>query len=209
VAALDGPPVIRFFLGFIFGAVVGAGATYVYYHYFRHHGPTRPALHGAGEAPAGGASSGGGPRRGRRSRNATAVPALDPNAPTPALADADLVPLAEGDALRPAARTVDMSAASAETRDLAQDEIDGAMSRRAPEIIKCIVDARGNAPVVGRVTVGLVVGADGGVTKTRVEAPAWLMHHGLAGCVRPKLKEVRFPAAGKDTVVTVPFDLHE
>jgi hypothetical protein len=55
--------------------------------------------------------------------------------------------------------------------------------------------------------VGLVVGPHGRVVKSRVEAPAWLLRHGLYRCVRREVSALRFPAAGKDTVVTVPFNL--
>ena len=56
-------------------------------------------------------------------------------------------------------------------------------------------------PLSGRISIGLVVGPDGRVTQTRVEAPRYLIDQGLAGCLRPVLRGMRFPAAGKDTVV--------
>ena len=76
------------------------------------------------------------------------------------------------------------------------------------------IDMRPNSPLptgaeraFALMLVGFVFGPDGRVTQTRIEAPRYLVDQGLAGCVRPVLRELRFPAAGKDTVVKVPFDI--
>jgi hypothetical protein len=53
------------------------------------------------------------------------------------------------------------------------------------------------------------VDAAGRVTRTHVEAPAYLVHHGLYDCARRSLTALRFPATGRETVVTVPFDVSE
>ena len=113
---------------------------------------------------------------------------------------------AEGDSLALAPRTVDLGAAAPE-RDLTRAEIDGAIAPAADAIIACINDATGSAPVTGRVVAGVVVDETGHVTKTRLEGPSYLLKHGLGGCVRPKLRGLRFPATGKPTVVRVPFDV--
>lgn len=125
----------------------------------------------------------------------------------PSVSASDLAQGSEGDVLKPRARTVDLGAGGADTRNLTQAEIDGAVRARADAITRCIVDARGAAEVRGRVVIGVVVGPDGSPTAARVEAPRWLLEHGLGRCVRPTLLGLRFPAAGKDTVVTVPFDV--
>ena len=124
----------------------------------------------------------------------------------PELGASDLAQGSDGDALKPRARTMDMGSAE-DVRNLSQAEIDGAIRARADGITKCIVEARGAAEVRGRVVVGLVVGPEGTPAATRVEAPRWLLEHGLYRCARPVMLSMRFPAAGKDTVVTVPFDV--
>jgi len=158
-------------------------------------GDRRKRRRGGGRARAGG--TGGGEGEGEVG-----------DEPIPTLAPGDEKIVAEGDALRPRARTLDMADEGQEVRDLEQGEIDAAVGARAQAIIGCISDARGAAPLSGRVTVGFVVSGRGSVAQTRVEAPAYLMRNGLARCVRPKLAALRFPATGKDTVVTVPFDVN-
>jgi hypothetical protein len=201
---------VRFVHGLVIGLLVGGasgvGASYLWVH--RNRGPkiavTAPALDGGTTSTPkkkphkhGNGGSGG------------AGDAPD-DGPVPTLSPADLQTASEGDALKAANRTMDMTSGAAEVRDLSQDEIDAAVGRKSGAIIKCITDARGNAPLnSGHISVGFVVGADGGVTRTRVEAPAYLIHHGFPGCARPLLSSLRFPATGKESVVTVPFDLHE
>ena len=136
------------------------------------------------------------------------VPRRTEGGAAPTLTDADRKPSAEGDALHVAARTVDLSEEGT-TRDLTQDEIDGTLRSRAEDVIACVVQARGAAELTGRVQIGLVVSATGSVAQTRLEAPAYLLRQGLYRCLRPKLLGLRFPAAGKETVVHVPFDLGE
>jgi hypothetical protein len=114
---------------------------------------------------------------------------------------------AEGDVLKPRDTNVDLGAGGAEVRDLSQAEIDGTFGGAASGITSCITQARGAAPVTGTISVGVVVGPDGRVVKSRVEAPAWLLRHGLYRCVKREVSGLRFPAAGRDTVVTVPFNL--
>lgn len=124
----------------------------------------------------------------------------------PELGASDLAQGSEGDSLKPRARNVNMASGD-DVRDLSQGEIDGAIRARADGITRCIVEARGAAEVKGRVVVGVVVGPEGTPVAARIEAPRWLLEHGLYRCARPVMLSMRFPAAGKDTVVTVPFDV--
>src|SRR5262249_12772791 len=140
----------------------------------------------------------------RPRRHVSRTPAGAPTEETITLSAADQQMTSAGDALR-AETTLDMS--QTEARDLTSDEIDGTVGRRSDAIIACLRDARGAAPLSGRVVVGMVVDASGRVTKTRVEAPAYLVHHGLYDCTRRAVADLRFPAVGRSTVVSVPFTI--
>lgn len=190
---------MRFLAGLILGLVVGAAATYVLVG--RPAPVPAPVVAVAATTPA---DSKKGPRRqARRPQDPLPPPTSDVQ-----LTAADLRSTSEGDPLRASALELDMSAAT-EPRDLGQDEIDSAFARRSDALIRCITDARAGAPVTGRVVVGVVVDGSGRVGKTRVEAPSWLIRHGLYACARGVLLGLRFPAAGKENVITVPFDLSE
>jgi hypothetical protein len=190
---------VRFAGGLVLGLIVGgaAGAGGMYLHVTRAPAVTPSPAEPPPPAP---------PAK-RKPRRA-AAPSAGDEAP-PVVSAADLRIAAEGDTLRAAPLALDLGAGAPEPRDLAQDEIDGTFARRAGAIIACITAARGQAPVNGRVVAGVVVGADGRVTRSRVEAPAYLLRRGLGGCARRELAALRFPATGRETVVTVPFDVEE
>ncbi len=206
----------RFGVGFLLGALVGgaAGAGGVY---LATKGATGAAVPDAGR-PAVALVAPDKPGKHKHSGNhgggSGKSDSIDPSrlndddAPEVPLAAGDLTMAGEGDALHASAQAMDMGKGDT-SRDLGQDEIDGAIAQRSSAIVDCLKTARGNAPVTGRIVAGMVVGANGAVVKTHVEAPAYLIHHGLGSCVRGQLAQIRFPSAGKETVVTVPFDLHE
>jgi hypothetical protein len=123
----------------------------------------------------------------------------------PVVSAEDLKLTVEGDVLKVRDRTIDMGADSPPTHDLSQQEIDDAFHGVSGEIIQCITDARGAAPVNGKVVVGVVADPGGRVIKTRVEAPRYLLQHGLYGCVKRTVASLRFPAPGRDSVMSVPF----
>jgi hypothetical protein len=188
-----------FALGFLLGVTAGAGGVF---YAVRKPAPENAITIAAPTAP----DAGHGKKRGR-SRAATTLGSGtdEPRTDEPiALGPADHKIGAEGDALR-AANTVDMGAG--EARDLGQAEIDGALAQRSGDVVRCITQARGAAPITGRVVAGVVVDPAGRVTKTRIEAPAYLLAHGLYDCARRPLLALRFPATGRETVVTVPFDV--
>ena len=188
----------------IVGVLLGGGGTYVV---LARKGEAEPAV---ATAPAGDAGVAD-PKKKKKGKPGLRRPAGGgedfSDEPIPELSAADLVQGAEGDSLKPRPRDVDLSEGSAEVRDLSQAEIDGTFGGAASGITECITQARGPAPVTGKIVVGLVVDPDGKVARSRVEAPAWLLRHGLYRCVRREVSSLRFPAAGRDTVVTVPFDL--
>jgi hypothetical protein len=125
----------------------------------------------------------------------------------PQITAAELKPEADGDVLRPRTLTIEAESAGPEPRDLSQSEVDGAFASVKPQIVRCILDARGLAPVAGKITVGVVIGPEGKVFKSRVEGPAYLMDQGLYSCVKAVLSTLRFPAPGKDIVASVPFNI--
>ncbi len=189
---------LRFLAGLLVGLAAGGAAVYFLVP------RAAPAPMAVAPAPAP-AERPRRPRRGPRTP-ARATEPTEPAEPV-ALTAADLRSTTDGDALR-AGVSLDMSS-EVEPRDLTQDEIDAAFARRADALVRCITDARAGASLSGRVVAGVVVDPVGRVLRTRVEAPAWLVRHGLYACARPVLLGLRFPAAGKESVVTIPFDLSE
>jgi hypothetical protein len=199
----------RFLAGLLVGVLLGAGGAYFVFGRKK----AEPTIAAAPAADAGVADPAGKKKKGRgrglggAGHRAGDVGDEGGDEPIPELSAADLAPGAEGDALKARDTNLDLGAGGAEVRDLSQGEIDGTFGGAASGITSCITAARGAAPVTGTISVGLVVGPDGRVVKSRVEAPAWLLRHGLYRCVRREVSGLRFPAAGKDTVVTVPFNL--
>jgi hypothetical protein len=203
---------LRFFVGLLLGVVLGGGATYVV---LARKSDAPPAVAAVAAADAGVDAKGKKKRGKPGARRPGAAPgtvfegdeADYSDEPIPELTAADLAQGVEGDSLKPRTRDVDLSAGAEEARDLGQDEIDGTFGHAAANISGCIKEARGAAPVTGRISVGVLVDPQGKVARTRVEAPAWLLRHGLYRCIRKEVATLRFPAVGKDTVVSVPFDL--
>ena len=190
----------RFFLGLLGGLALGAGGLLSWQHFRPQPEPpaqvATPSDVVPGLVPA---------KKTRKARGgATGAPSGEA-AELPALTAADVEQQAEGDVLQPRERKMDLT--TAEPRELTQEEIDGAFARRATGIIACITAARGEWPVTGRVNAGVLVAADGTVAKSRVEAPAYMIRNGLGRCARKELSRLTFPAAGRETVVTVPFDI--
>jgi hypothetical protein len=192
---------VRFLAGLLLGLMVGAAAGAYGMHLHATRAPAAAAVV-APEAPAAPAKG----KKRRASAGAAREAAAADEEPV-AVTEADLRTASEGDALR-AASSVDMTSGT-EPRDLAQDEIDGTFAQRADALVACITRARGAAPVNGRVVAGVVAGPDGRVLRTRVEAPAYLLRNGLGACARRELAGLRFPATGRETVVTVPFDVKD
>ena len=187
-----------FWLGFAVGLVAGGAIVFV----FLRIGPTETESAAVESVDAGVEA----PTTEKKKKRIARPTGTAGDQPPPILTAADLKMTTEGDALRVRERSIDMSS-GAEPRDLMQHEIDDAIAARSEELVKCVVEARGNAELQGRVTFGMVVTPSGGVSQARVEAPAFLLKNGLYRCARPKLLSIRYPAAGKDTVVRVSFDV--
>jgi hypothetical protein len=170
-----------FALGVVVGAIAGAAGTYLV---------LRRAAPQAGPPDAGAP-----PQPPGKKRPAPARP------PRPAGA-ADMRIISVGDVR--ADQTVDMRGGG-ESRDLAQGEIDAVLAGRAQAVQACLLGARETVGAGGKVTAAMLVGPDGGVKKTRVEAPKALVDAGLASCLRDEMMRMHFPATGGNSVVTVPL----
>ena len=179
----------KFVGGFLVGALVGAAAVYAFVR-----GPTGAKVAVQIDAAPLAAANPGHPHK---------------RAPRPgeehALTDEDRELVWRGDAVNVSDRSVDLSAGAREPSDLAQSEIDAAFAARADALIACIVRARGNATLNDQIHMAVLVDADGNVSRARVRASRYLIDQGLYACARPLLVTLRFPATGKDHVVTVPF----
>ncbi len=122
------------------------------------------------------------------------------------LTDADRRLEWRGDAVALPPRTIDMAGGD-EGRPLDDGEIQGGIARGSGPVIGCIKDATAGAALAAEVTLQLLVGADGRVSKVRVRAPSWLHEHGLLACARRAARSMSFPGTGMATVVTAPYHL--
>lgn len=93
-------------------------------------------------------------------------------------------------------------------RELSQEDIDAVFRPKQGAIIGCIDDARGEAQLDGQITVAFRIRRSGDVAGVRVEAPAYLINHGLLDCCRRIVSGLRFPLSTKAQIVTYPFSLH-
>jgi hypothetical protein len=193
----------RFLGGMLLGIVLGGGGVW----FWTQRGPAEAEVAAAHAPDAGVVGSDKGKKK-KRPGGARRAGGGETYAdePIPEVTADDLRVVAQGDSLAPRPRDVDLGSDS-EVRDLSQGEIDDSFRGAASGITDCITAARGPAPVQGRIEVGVVVSAEGRVIQTRVEAPSYLQKRGLYRCVRGEVSRLRFPSAGKDTVVRVPFDL--
>ncbi|HUQ03006.1 MAG TPA: hypothetical protein VM261_10945 [Kofleriaceae bacterium] len=123
------------------------------------------------------------------------------------LTDADRRMEWKGDAVALPPRTLDMTGAGDDGRPLDDGEINSGIAGGSGPVIGCIKDATAGAAIAAEVTVQMLVGADGRVSKVRVRAPAWLHDHGLLACARRAVRSMPFPATGAATIVTAPYHL--
>ena len=123
------------------------------------------------------------------------------------LTDADRKVEWRGDAVAAPPRTIDMAAGD-DARPLDDDEIAAGIAAGSRAVVDCIKDAAGPAPLSGEVTLKMLVGGDGRVTKVRVRAAVFLHEHGLTACARRAARSFGFASTGAPTVVTAPFYLN-
>ena len=103
---------------------------------------------------------------------------------------------------------VELGVHQREQEALDDGEIANGVAAGSPAVVDCIKDAAGAAPLSGQVTLQMLVGADGHVSKVRVRAAVYLHEHGLTACAKRAARGFDFAATGAPTVVTAPFFLN-
>lgn len=131
---------------------------------------------------------------------------LDDEPAPPALTAADRALEWRGDDVQLPARTIDL-AGGGEARGLDDGEIAGVINSQAGGVRDCVVQGATNTDLRATITVKLLVDGHGKVTKSRLQAPRYLLEHGLLGCTQRAVGKLRFPATGGATVVTLPVNL--
>ena len=111
-----------------------------------------------------------------------------------------------GDDVTLPATKIDM-AGGKETRPLDDNEINATIGGQSGGVRDCVVNSATNTDLRATITVKMVVGADGRVTKSRIKAPRYLFEKGLLTCVQRSLGRMKFPATGAPTSVTLPVTL--
>jgi hypothetical protein len=111
-----------------------------------------------------------------------------------------------GDDVTLPATKIDM-AGGKETRPLDDNEINATIGGQAGGVRDCVVNGASNTDLRATITVKMVVGADGRVTKSRIQAPRYLFEKGLLTCVQRSLGRMKFPATGAPTSVSLPVTL--
>lgn len=92
-------------------------------------------------------------------------------------------------------------------RNLNQGEISQAVNGGQKRLMSCIAEARGQAELAAKITLKILVEGNGNASKVRVQAPSYLMKHGLYPCATSAARAMNFPGTGAATIVTVPLDL--
>lgn len=204
--------VVRFWLGLAIGLALGAAGTYLVLE-----PPWRAGASAAGpELASGGTFDAGVPatkKKGKRKARVGGGGSGGTSSDEPfevdeqiVLTDADRRMEWRGDSVALPPRAIDMGGAD-EGRPLDDNEIQGGIAAGSGPVIGCIKDATAGAAVSAEVTVQMLVGADGRVTRVRVRAPAWLHEHGLLACAKRAARSMPFPGTGAPTIVTAPYHL--
>lgn len=102
---------------------------------------------------------------------------------------------------------INMEEAHLSDRELSQEDFDAVFRPRQGDVLGCIDDARGDAQLEGQVAVAFRVQRTGKISGVRVEAPTYLIDHGLLACMRKVIQSMSFPVSSKSQVVTYPFQL--
>jgi hypothetical protein len=200
---------VRFWLGLAIGLALGAVGTYLVLE-----PPWRGGGSGAGPAVAvGGTVDAGVPATKRKGKRKARVGGTS-GGQEPfevdediVLTDADRRMEWRGDTVALPPRTIDMAAGGDEGRPLDDGEIQSGIANGSGPMIGCIKDATAGAAISAEVTVQMLVGADGRVSRVRVRAPAWLHDHGLLACAKRAARSMPFPGTGAPTIVTAPYHL--
>lgn len=128
---------------------------------------------------------------------------IDEPAPPP-LTAADRALEWRGDVVSLPPRTVDMAGGA---RPLDDGEIQQTIRSQAGGIKDCVVQGATGTDLTATISVVLLVDGHGRVTKSRIQAPHYLLEHGLHGCAQRAAGRMHFPATGEATIVTLPVNL--
>jgi hypothetical protein len=109
-----------------------------------------------------------------------------------------------GDDTSPPAQKIDMTS---DARSLSQEEIQGVISSQSGGVGSCVVQAATNTDLKGTITVRMIVDGSGHVTKSKLQAPKYLLDHGVLACSQHALAKMKFPSTGAQTLVTMPIEL--
>jgi hypothetical protein len=101
---------------------------------------------------------------------------------------------------------IDM-AGGKESRPLEDGEINATIGSQSGGVRSCVVNSATNTDLSATIMVKMVVGADGRVTKSRIQAPRYLFEKGLLTCVQRSLGKMKFPSTGAPTQVSLPVTL--
>lgn len=110
------------------------------------------------------------------------------------------------DVTLPPAR-IDMGAGGGEARKLDDGEINGVIAGQSEGVRECVAKLATGTDLAATITVQLVVDGGGRVTRSRVQAPRYLVGKGLHECVQRAARQMRFPATGAPTLVVFPVHL--
>jgi len=165
------------------------------------------------QAPSDGGPAGPKKKKRRRPGGTVAAPAPgdDPDGsyeetePAPALTAADRALEWRGEDVTPPPARLDMSAGDA--RKLDDGEINATVASQADGVRTCVIQGATGTDLAATITVKFLVGGDGRVTRSRVQAPRYLLEKGLLPCVQRALGRMKFPATGAPTQVTFPVTL--
>jgi hypothetical protein len=125
----------------------------------------------------------------------------------PPLTAADRVLEWRGDDVTLPPQTLDMAGGAGEARPLDDGEINTTVNSQTGSVKDCVVQGATGTDLRATITVKLVVDGHGRVTRSRVQAPHYLLEHGLLGCIQRALGRIHFPATGGATQVTIPVEL--
>ncbi|HEX3480509.1 MAG TPA: hypothetical protein VHT91_36075 [Kofleriaceae bacterium] len=205
-------------IGLVIGVVLGAGAMYLVLR-----PPWAPRTHAppADSPPVVMVPGDAGvphPKKRRRPRaatspgqpagTATAGPdgeADDP--PPPPLTAADRALEWRGDDVSLPPQHLDLAGGGTQPRSLDDGEISQTITGQAGGVRDCVVQVATGTDLSATITVKLLVDGRGRVTRSRIQAPHYLIEHGLLGCTQRALGRMHFPATGGATIVTLPVNL--
>lgn len=104
-------------------------------------------------------------------------------------------------------RTVDLASGAGEARALDASEINETIDRQGGGVRDCVVQGATGTDLAATIAVELLVDGRGRVTRSRIQAPRYLLAHGLLGCAQRAVGRLRFPASGAATIVSFPVHL--